>query len=103
MKRRYSHLGPVTQPHGKPLTRETLKALHDARAFMGWKLIADYCRVSRSTMWRLMCGGNAHELTREAVATFLLSLKDASPEAMAMMMPRWSDKRRAAHEKRRAA
>lgn len=94
--RRYSHLGPVCVPKGTALSNETLKTLYEARTLMGWKSIAHHCRISRATLYRLMCGGNAHALTIESVQRFAETWRSADDKTLAKFLRRWSERRRAA-------
>lgn len=101
--RHYSHLGPVAQPHGKPLARETIRALYDANQLLSWAAIARYCHVGRSTIYRAMCGGDLHASTRTEVERFVSAWHTADIEKRATMMRRWSPARRAAQQRKATA
>lgn len=94
--RRYSHLGPVLKPKGRQLSRETLVELWRARALLGWSCVARACGVSRSTLYRALEGGNAHESTAQCIEQFAQRWKTADDAYMASLLRRWSEKRRAA-------
>jgi hypothetical protein len=93
---RYSHHGPVAQPKGGAVSSATLKTLYDANKFLSWTSIARHCRVSRATMYRVMCGGNTHTLTVESVERFAEMWRNADDATIASLMARWSEKRKAA-------
>ena len=102
MKRRYSYLGPVAQPHGQPLaasTMKTLRAVKD-RGF-SWRLISYRCGVSRYTLYRALCGGSVLDITREKIKRFTWEWKRANEARDVKNVRRWSPARRAAHERKR--
>jgi hypothetical protein len=102
MKRRYSHLGPVAQPHGMPLaaaTMKTLRSVYDRG--IGWRVIAARCGVSRYTLYRALCGGNVRPATRESIRRFAHKWKRENEARDVKHMRRWSPARRAAHERKR--
>lgn len=103
MTRRYSHRGPVVSPRGKPLSNETLATLRDANEMLSWSAIARYCGVGRSTMYRVMCGGDVHDSTGADIEAFAEKWRAADVDTRASMMRRWSEKRRAAHERKARA
>lgn len=101
--RRYSHLGPVAMPKGRPLSHDTIVTLWDANKMLDWATIARTIGIGRSTLYRAVEGGNAHEMNAQAIERFAETWRTADIDARASMMRRWSEKRRAAHERKRRA
>lgn len=103
MTRRYSHLGPVCVPKGKPLSQETIVELWRANTLLGWGNIARHCGVVRATLYRAIEGGNVHMRTALAIERFAEQWKRGDDAFMASLGRRWSEKRRAAYERSRRA
>lgn len=103
MKRRYSHLGPVAMPKGRPLTHDTIVTLWDANKMLDWSTIARTIGIGRSTLYRAVEGGNAHEMNAQAIERFAVIWAQSDDMRRAAMMRRWSEKRRAAYERKRRA
>jgi hypothetical protein len=85
---RYSHLGPVAQPKGVALSLKTIRTLNKANELLSWAAIARRCRVSRTTLYRVMCGGNAHALTIESIERFTEAWQSADDATIAGMLRR---------------
>jgi predicted DNA-binding transcriptional regulator AlpA len=86
--RRYSYLGPIIRPKGRPLSRDTILTLWHANQLLDWAKIARASSVSRSTLYRVIEGGYAHEPTAQAIERFADAWKRADDVAMAAMMAR---------------
>lgn len=101
--RRYSHLGPVAQPRGMPLSARTMKILRGMYdRGIGWRVIANRCGVSRATLYRALCGGNVTPDTRASVRNFTREWSRMTATRLAKDMRRWSPARRAAQKTRSA-
>ncbi len=100
---RYSHQGPVCVPKGRPLSRDMLLTLYQASLVIDCAAIARRCRISRSTLYRALCGGNARASTLKRIENFSQMWKRLDDVGIASMQRRWTSKRRAADKRMRSA
>ena len=90
-------------PKGKPLPRETLMALFHVNQVLDWSAMARRIGINRVTLNRLLAEGRVKPPTAQKVERFIAAWKNADDTEIARMHRRWSEKRRAAYERKRRA